>query len=547
MASKYSVRLTADTKQHDQALKKSANEVYKYQQKVDKAKNGVMKFAGEIAAAVVTVETFKKIMSSTERTTDIFGSAMEQAKAAATGFFSTIANGNLGGFIASLKDLTKNAKEAYEALDALGTDKMWGNRRLASIDAQLAEAKLANDTKKINVLLRERESIIKNLEGRTKEAAFDSLISALTNSDKSFDHQMANRLQSLDQQDMEQIMYNLSRVGSSADLEKLIKRYYNQNKQFIGYDSLGMMNNNKQTVIYEFYKQLNNIEESQLQAILALMEDADRLNKENARIANRYGEKTSSTSSTKTPKRDNTKIDRISNRKYIQSIFDGLSEEVEPELDEFGDIIYEKMELPLERVGVALEDVLEAAKQYPSEYVSIIESAEEHAQRLQDVFELQLSTINSMSSAFQTLGNSFDMPGLSAAGIIGQAIANIIKGYATASAQSATAGPWAWVAFTAAGLAEVASVIAQIHSLSGFANGGIIGGNTTIGDHNLARVNAGEMILNTREQNRLWRVLNGTDNMSVNNINGASVTFKIKGSDLVGTLDNYNQKTRRVR
>ena len=544
MASKYSVRLTADTKQHDQALKKSASEVYKYQQKVEKAKGGVMKFAGELAAAVVTIETFKKIMSSTERTTDIFGSAMEQAKAATTGFFSTIANGNLGGFIASLKDLTKNAKEAYEALDNLGTDKMWGNRRLASIDAQLAEARLANDTKKINVLLKERESIIKNLEGRTKEAAFDSLISAITNSDNTSNHQMAKRLQSLNQQDMEQIMYNLSRVGSKEDLDKLIKRYYQQNKQYIGYDSQGMMNNNKSTVIYEFYKQLNNIEESQLQTILALMEDADRLNKENARIANRYGEKTSS-SSTK-GKRDNTKIDRISNRKYIQSIFDGLSE-VEPELDEFGDIVYEKIELPLDRVGVALEDVLEAAKQYPSEYVSIIESAEEHAQRLQDVFELQLSTINSMSSAFKTLGDSFDIPALSAAGIIGEAIANIIKGYATASAQSATLGPWAWVAFTAAGLAQVASVISQIHSLSGFANGGIIGGNTTIGDHNLARVNAGEMILNTREQNRLWRVLNGTDNMSVNNINGASVTFKIKGSDLVGTIDNYNQKTRRVR
>lgn len=545
MASKYSVRLTADTKQHDQALKKSANEVYKYQQKVEKAKGGVMKFAGELAAAVVTIETFKKIMASTERTTDIFGSAMEQAKAATTGFFSTIANGNLGGFIESLKDLTKNAKEAYEALDNLGTDKMWGNRRLAAIDAQLADAKLENNTKKINVLLKERESIIKNLEGRTKEAAFDSLISAITNSDNTYNHQMAKRLQSLDQNDMEQIMYNLSRVGSKADLEKLIKRYYQQNKQYIGYDSLGNMNNNKSTVIYEFYKQLNNVEESQLQAILALMEDADRLNKENARIANRYGEKTSSTT-TKTPKRDNTKIDRISNGKYIQSIFDGLGE-VEPELDEFGDIVYEKMELPLERVGVALEDVLEAAKQYPSEYVEVIESAEEHAQRLQDIFELQLSTINSMSSAFKTLGDTFNMPGLSAAGIIGQAIANIIKGYATASAQSATAGPWAWVAFTAAGLAEVASVISQIHSLSGFANGGIVGGNTTIGDHNLARVNAGEMILNNREQNRLWRVLNGTDNMSVNNINGASVTFKIKGSDLVGTIDNYNQKTRRVR
>jgi len=41
-------------------------------------------------------------------------------------------------------------------------------------------------------------------------------------------------------------------------------------------------------------------------------------------------------------------------------------------------------------------------------------------------------------------------------------------------------------------------MIAQVHSLSGYAEGGIIQGKTTIGDRNLARVNAGEMILNHR-------------------------------------------------
>lgn len=47
--------------------------------------------------------------------------------------------------------------------------------------------------------------------------------------------------------------------------------------------------------------------------------------------------------------------------------------------------------------------------------------------------------------------------------------------------------------------AAVASVLAAISSLPKFSEGGIFTGNNTIGDYNLARVNAGEMILNNRQ------------------------------------------------
>lgn len=48
MASNYTTRVTADTSQHDQALKKSADEVYKYRKKVDEAQVMVGKFAKKI-------------------------------------------------------------------------------------------------------------------------------------------------------------------------------------------------------------------------------------------------------------------------------------------------------------------------------------------------------------------------------------------------------------------------------------------------------------------------------------------------------------------
>ena len=49
------------------------------------------------------------------------------------------------------------------------------------------------------------------------------------------------------------------------------------------------------------------------------------------------------------------------------------------------------------------------------------------------------------------------------------------------------------LAAIAAGIAAVVAAFAMIGS---FADGGIIGGNTTLGDMNIARVNKGEMILN---------------------------------------------------
>lgn len=93
-------------------------------------------------------------------------------------------------------------------------------------------------------------------------------------------------------------------------------------------------------------------------------------------------------------------------------------------------------------------------------------------------------------------------------------------------------------------LATIASVFSSIPK---FADGGIIGGNTSIGDYNIARVNSGEMILNQGQQQRLFNIINGTSSASKSNMNGGTVEFKISGSNLVGTLDNYNKKKSKVK
>jgi hypothetical protein len=103
-------------------------------------------------------------------------------------------------------------------------------------------------------------------------------------------------------------------------------------------------------------------------------------------------------------------------------------------------------------------------------------------------------------------------------GTIGQAIATVALGYAQASAQaSQQGGPWAWIAFAATGLATMVSMISGIHSATGYAQGGIIKGNSYSGDNigglvdgsQLVGLNAGEVVLTHAQTASLAEELEG--------------------------------------
>ena len=114
----------------------------------------------------------------------------------------------------------------------------------------------------------------------------------------------------------------------------------------------------------------------------------------------------------------------------------------------------------------------------------------------------------------------------------GEAIAN---GTASAAALPFPAN----IAAIASIIATVVSTFASIFSTVGaFAGGGIIQGANTHGDQLLARVNAGEMILNGSQQARLFNLLDGGTG---SNMSG-QVEFKISGSALKGVLRNYDNK-----
>lgn len=115
----------------------------------------------------------------------------------------------------------------------------------------------------------------------------------------------------------------------------------------------------------------------------------------------------------------------------------------------------------------------------------------------------------------------------------------IVQLQALATAQGvASAFSAGWPACLPA-VATVLTTIASIFSsLPQFAEGGIIGGSSYFGDRLLARVNSGEMILNQKQQRRLYDLTTSGG--------GATVSLgvsRIQGSDLYLALSNYMKKT----
>lgn len=144
-----------------------------------------------------------------------------------------------------------------------------------------------------------------------------------------------------------------------------------------------------------------------------------------------------------------------------------------------------------------------------------------------------------------TIGSSLQQLGadgpVAKAGALMAAIGQAILGFATASAQAESLGPFGWLAFVGAGLGTLASMVS---TLKGFNAGGIVEGNSFHGDRMLARVNAGEMVLTRPQQGRLFDILDGGGGPMAG---GGTVRFEITGDKLTGVLNNYNRKMGKVR
>lgn len=94
-------------------------------------------------------------------------------------------------------------------------------------------------------------------------------------------------------------------------------------------------------------------------------------------------------------------------------------------------------------------------------------------------------------------------------------------------------------------LGAMTTAKATIKSMQAFAEGGIVRGSSYSGDQTLIRVNAGEMILNSRQQKNLFDLLDSGAMPNANGVN-VQVTGVIKGTDIILVQKNTNKVLRKT-
>ena len=158
-------------------------------------------------------------------------------------------------------------------------------------------------------------------------------------------------------------------------------------------------------------------------------------------------------------------------------------------------------------------------------------------------FQSAASAIGQVGSAL----NSIEDPTAKIMGIVAQAVASVALGFSQATTAEAGKGVYAWIAAIAGGMATMYSTIESIHSATGYAEGGIIKGNSYSGDKiggvvdgsQFIGLNAGELVLNASQQSML------ASNLQNGGGGKMEIVGVLSGENVVLMADRWGRRTGR--
>ncbi len=226
-------------------------------------------------------------------------------------------------------------------------------------------------------------------------------------------------------------------------------------------------------------------------------------------------------------------IDSLKGEDYMIRIGEIGADALIEKLSEINDLLADT-ENP---VGKKQRQSLKMLQKQYGKYIGDLDEADKKKKSLEQTGKAAES-INQMGSALAGLGDALELPVLNIAGTLAQAIATMVQGYATATTQAASMGPWAWIAFAATGLAQLTAMITSVKQATAFANGGIVSGPTyaLVGEYAGASNNP-EVIA---PLDKLRTMLQPADQVRT-----VRVVGKIKGRDIVLVQEKeYDHKSR---
>lgn len=590
-------RLLLNSSQFDNNIKKSTQQVQQFQAAGKNITATIGKFAGALGVAMTVGEAFNKVLNSSQTLGDMTASNMAALKTSVDEFFWAIGSGNFSSFLNGLGDIITKAKEAYAAMDQLGNTQMSFNVFSAKNQAEIAEAqytatnKFAPANERIEAFTSWRKAL-ESQESNTQVLQQDILDAA----SKAVEEKSVKYLEVTLEDMLKAFAVDLQPENRGAAREKAKEMFDAHSKwsepeyrteEEIKKDVI----DRKQYLVN--YTMLEKYNDEELNAIAQKIQQYYQLTTAVSSLGRAYNLAANKFNTSMKDQKDFTPVQSLEGYKVFNEVEEKkITLQVKPQipegsLAELDKLISEKKsELNLAinqedriRIYQELESltnrkrVIEFTYKYPNKpapledkpvftvpQTKIPDKLPKQQQPIinKDAVKTNQEYIQSLTAISSIMGSITNMTNDSAAAWLSWS-ANLLSAVATAipaiqavtTAKSgeaiasgvASAAQTPIVGWLLAG-AAAAAVVAALASIPSFSTGGIFDGNSTIGDMNLARVNAGEMILNNRQQRNLFNLLDG--NGATGASSGGQVEFKIKGKELVGVLNNYSNKLSKI-
>lgn len=595
-------RLLLNSSQFDNNIRRSTQQVQQFQQVGRNITATIGRFAGVLGIAMTAGEAFNKVLNSSQTLGDMTASNMAALKTSVDEFFYSLGRGNLSNFLTGLGDMIDKAKEAYAALDQLGNTQISYGVFSAKSQSEIADAQYIAKNKfapadqrnaafdKWRITLQEQQAANIRLQEELINSA-SKAVEARTNANITVtmeDMLKAFEADLLDPAKRDEVKSRAK--NGTANYQSNAKR-----KDWSQEQKDALAESQKQNLI--IHTMLEKYNDDELKDIAAKIQQYYQLNSALKSTAREYNETANEYNSSMAKMEGFKPVDSLEGFK----VFTGTTNNVEvklpvkpvipvgslAELDAQIASLRKELNLAIsneDRIRINAElnalteqkRVIEFQYKYPNAPIGKLDGKPAGLAgmvkpeiptslpkfsspitnkniKLNNEYAQSLGAIASIMGSVTNMTNEGAAAWLSWGANLISAVAAAIpqivalttakKGEAIASGV-ASAAQTPFVGWLLAG-AAAAAVVAALASIPSFSTGGIFAGNSTIGDMNLARVNAGEMILNNRQQRNLFNLLNGNGVMG--SAGGGQVEFKIRGKELVGVLANYNNKTAKVR
>ena len=564
------VKLTLESNQYEKGLRQAQKQWDQFTKGIGLSVSKFTAVGAAITAVSGALKVAKDAFFKNEQQLDEWGRTVEASKSLYSGFLNAINNGDISGFLSNINNITQAARDAYDALDELSTFNAFNQIQTQKARTGFTEAMAGfrmgegskEDVQKAAKTLQEE---LRTRMEKEKEAYSQAVRKIAAERGVPWGN-------------LEQAL-----TGKYGDYEAL-KNTQPTGKRIVNYGG-GMFGGGgsyevpmavtAQEKMGEALRKLNDTELKELQALGAQAErtgeEIAQIDKQMARVLNARsktggsgsggGGKTTNIKTEQTELQQNQAKINLLTQEYV-TLGDITTQQARDRKEAIQQEIHaldtrnNKLKLYAEQAqgklqgGHVMQSNLGGDSQWsPSmsdkSYLNIGAGLSDEV--MQKVKVLQQSGINA-GEAWKKAGTAIGLfgsaisaikdPAAQVAATIAQAIASVALAYSQTLAQDKTtkSNIWAFIAASAAAMVSMMTTISQIHSATGYAQGGIVDGSSYSGDNVPIMANAGELVLTKAMQANLANQLEG------GGMSGLGPS-RISGEQIYITLNRYLKRS----